>query len=425
MATHPRLVNKQFNSPIGLYSSQNVQEILEKNTQILANGAVGIDFHDSNVGKPANLQNSAVLRMLEEEENRRRKGYAPGAGTAPKRVAWPPPNESGPDSPYIEQNAVSGQGGPQYPSQSPNLLQRQPLAAPNQPPATPNQRAILQPLDVSLSASSPLPSPTLNQSPRAFKPAQPSAPARPWAPVSRPAAQQVPQGRPSELSPGVQVCPCPEPYYPVPRPQVCPSPVPYSVQSQAQGAHSPGVQVLGSPVPYARAPASQGFSMPQGAAAQSAPKVQASRPFEPPPSTITLRPQAPVSQVSPPVYASQPATATIKVKVSAKHLRGDQKWPPEGVKEKMSREAENLNASNSFLSLQGGKHLRGDLKWPPENVKVQAEEENRLRIELAKGPVCRPRRPNKDYTSFFAQNALNSTYPGYKIPPGTQFFRQF
>lgn len=26
-----------------------------------------------------------------------------------KRVAWPPPNESGPDSPYVEQNAVAAQ----------------------------------------------------------------------------------------------------------------------------------------------------------------------------------------------------------------------------------------------------------------------------------------------------------------------------
>ncbi|KAG5879069.1 hypothetical protein JTB14_023896 [Gonioctena quinquepunctata] len=213
MAAHPKLVNKQFNSPIGLYSSQNVQEILERETQILSNGAVGINFQNPNVGKPANLQKSAVLRMLEEEESRQRNGFGPGA----KRVAWPPPNEEGPDSPYVEQNSVS---------------------------------------------------------------------------------------------------------------------------------------------------------------------AKAIKPVEPPPSIITLRPVAPVSQAPPPVFTSQPATATLK----------------------------------------GGKHLRGDLKWPPENVKSQADEENRLRLELAKGPVFRPKRPQRDYTSFFAQHALNSTYPGYKIPPGTQYF---
>ncbi|CAH1111684.1 unnamed protein product [Psylliodes chrysocephalus] len=213
-----KLVNKQFNTPIGLYSQQNIQDVLDREAQILANGAVGIDFRNPDVGKPDNLKNSAVLRMLEEEESRQRNGYGSGV----KRVAWPPPLEIGQDSPYIEQNSVQGQG----------------------------QR-------------------------------------------------------------------------------------------------------------------------------------QASRPVEPPPTTITLRPQAPVSQAPPPVYTSQPATANLK----------------------------------------GGKHLRGDLKWPPEEVKMQAEEENRLRLELAKGPVCRPRKVKKDYTSFFEQHALNSTYPGYKIPPGTQFYK--
>lgn len=109
--------------------------------------------------------------------------------------------------------------------------------------------------------------------------------------------------------------------------------------------------------------------------------------------------------------------------MSPQNLRGDQKWPPEDVRKKMIEEAENICSSNSFLSIQGGKHLRGDLKWPPEECKKQADEENRLRLELAKGPAFRPKRPNKNYTEFFAQHALNSTYPGYKIPPGTQFYR--
>lgn len=66
--------------------------------------------------------------------------------------------------------------------------------------------------------------------------------------------------------------------------------------------------------------------------------------------------------------------------------------------------------------------MRGDLKWPPEPYKQQAAAENEARLALAKGPVCRPRRVNKDYTTFFAQNALNSTYPGYRVPPGTQHY---
>lgn len=66
--------------------------------------------------------------------------------------------------------------------------------------------------------------------------------------------------------------------------------------------------------------------------------------------------------------------------------------------------------------------MRGDLKWPPESVKYQTEMENQARMALAKGPAFRPRRPNKDYSQFFAQHALNTTYPGYRAPPGTQYF---
>jgi len=67
-------------------------------------------------------------------------------------------------------------------------------------------------------------------------------------------------------------------------------------------------------------------------------------------------------------------------------------------------------------------NMRGDLKWPPAQVKAQVEAENRARVELAKGPAFRPRRVHKDYSGFFAQHALTNTYPGYRAPPGTQYF---
>nr|CAD7463604.1 unnamed protein product [Timema tahoe] len=37
----PALVSRQFNSPIKLYSQENVAETLNKQAQILANGALG------------------------------------------------------------------------------------------------------------------------------------------------------------------------------------------------------------------------------------------------------------------------------------------------------------------------------------------------------------------------------------------------
>jgi hypothetical protein len=103
---------------------------------------------------------------------------------------------------------------------------------------------------------------------------------------------------------------------------------------------------------------------------------------EPPKSKVTLLPSAPIRQAPPPVITSQPAT----------------------------------------MSVQGGSRMRGDQKWPPENVKQQSEAENAARVALAKGPACRPRRVKKDYSNFFAQHALNSTYPGYRAPPGTQHY---
>ncbi|XP_043865938.1 protein split ends isoform X6 [Drosophila mojavensis] len=98
------------------------------------------------------------------------------------------------------------------------------------------------------------------------------------------------------------------------------------------------------------------------------------------PGIITLRKEAPVSQKPAPVYTSQPAA----------------------------------------VSYRGGSKLRGDLKWPPQEYKEAAVRENEERRLLALGPVCRPRRVNRDYTPFFAKHQLNHSYPSYKVPPGTQ-----
>lgn len=36
--------------------------------------------------------------------------------------------------------------------------------------------------------------------------------------------------------------------------------------------------------------------------------------------------------------------------------------------------------------------MRGDQKWPPQAVKEAVAAENEARVELAKGPACRPRK---------------------------------
>nr|XP_018916740.1 PREDICTED: PDZ and LIM domain protein Zasp-like isoform X3 [Bemisia tabaci] len=231
MATQRMIVNNQFNSPINLYSPENVDDTLKRQAHILTNGAIGIDFHT--LPKPTNLANSAVLKMLQEENSQNRKGL--------KQVTWPPP----PIETYY------------YPEQTPE--------------------------------------------------------------VNTPSFQQ-------------------------------------STDSSAHD-RSANQRIVPQPTDFKK-----------------------SSNFEQPPSTIQLRSSLPVRQAPSPVFSSQPATASI----------------------------------------QGGARMRGDTKWPPEPYKQQAAAENALREAIAKGPACRPRKVQKDYTSFFAQHALNSTYPGYRAPPGTQ-----
>ncbi|CAH0559581.1 unnamed protein product [Brassicogethes aeneus] len=411
MATQPRLVNKQFNSPIGLYSDQNVREVLDRETQILSNGAVGVNFYNPNAGKAANLQNSAVLRMLEEEENRQRNGHHPSHEYAPrslressvwppkeyevknkiqgvfkdtvvpgvKRVAWPPPEDS---SEYTEQAAVQTQGGAQYPTQSPGLQNNH---ASNQA-ASP--QPAYRPLHVQTGGVSPsvqsAPSPLPNLSPAGFRPATPS---KQWAPVQSPVGTPTksPQFQPQYQ----QYQPPPQQYQPQQQ---------YQPPSQPQQQYQPPTQIFNqsAPVqqaiqPSVQAPAQQQqhqqqFQQQQQQQQQQravAPTPAALAKQAPPPTTIQLRPQAPVSQAPAPLITSQPATATLK----------------------------------------GGKHLRGDLKWPPEDVKKLMEEEKKHLEEIAMGPACKPHKNIKDYSGFYAQHQLNDTYPRYVVPPGTQYFR--
>lgn len=297
----PKLVNKQFNSPIHLYSPQNIQETLDRQTKILSNGAVGIDFNQ--LAKPANLQNSAVLRMLEEEEARQRNGGQPGL----KRVAWPPPSDDHQDIEYIEQSPIQAKtrGVGEYPSYQGSVS----------------------------SGSSPQPPHTESHHNQQQQQHQHQINLKPW-------------------TPSVQTPHSTSPISPVASNSWTPSGQHHQQQQPSSVLNSPSLR------PY----------QPR---------------FEPPPTTITLRPEPPISQAPTPVYQAQPAATMLP-------------------------------------SMAG--NMRGDLKWPPESIKQQSELENRARLGLAKGPAVRPRRVKKDYSGFFAQHALTSTYPGYRAPPGTQYF---
>uniref|UniRef100_A0A2M4CRH1 Putative adenylate cyclase terminal-differentiation specific n=1 Tax=Anopheles darlingi TaxID=43151 RepID=A0A2M4CRH1_ANODA len=160
----------------------------------------------------------------------------------------------------------------------------------------------------------------------------------------------------------------------------------------AQYPNSPQQQQQQQPYTY-QPQATQAFqplTAQQPAAAATAPSYQPIQPQYhqqqqqqqqlPPTLVTTLRKEPPMSQEPAPVYQTQPVAAIY----------------------------------------QGGSNMRGDQKWPPEEYKRQSEVDNEERRKLAQQPAFRPRRQQKDYADFFAKNALNNTYPGYRAPPGTQ-----
>ncbi|CAH1236620.1 unnamed protein product [Diabrotica balteata] len=63
----PKLVNKQYNSPLKLYSEESIAETLSAQTEVLSTGALGVNFKKNERNYDAS--NSEVLRALKEAEN--------------------------------------------------------------------------------------------------------------------------------------------------------------------------------------------------------------------------------------------------------------------------------------------------------------------------------------------------------------------
>nr|XP_036671292.1 mediator of RNA polymerase II transcription subunit 15 isoform X13 [Drosophila suzukii] len=514
-ALQRKLVHKQFNSPMGLYSQENVKATL--NRELKAFGGEGIEVDDQ-ISKPLNLANSAVLRAVEEEEQQAKSGY--------KRVAWPPASEERiireftpqpqTQSPapgaggYYPQAQAQAQAhapaaaappqGPIYNNVQPRTTQAPPqnvyAPAPQQPtsqfpdsyphhqqqqqqetqipvqytqaqfnrqrsrepvqvpaptpdPAShPNYQSNYQPNyqsnypQESVQAANnvgggwkhigaPLPksrseftagggdyppfqgssqqqqqpsyqqpqqqqqqygAPSYGGYPQQQQPQQPAAqwqqqqqqqvPQQQYQPQSQAQApyqppqwnQQQQQQPPQQQQPSYQASP-----YPQQQQQQQQQPSYYPQQNGGSTYAQPPYNSYSQPqVPYSQDQTDlqqqqQQQQLPGAFAGQDSYRGAS-------PGIITLRKEAPVSQQPAPVYSSQPAA----------------------------------------VSYQGGSKLRGDLKWPPPEYKEAAARENEERRQLALGPVCRPRRINRDYTPFFAKHQLNNGYPSYKVPPGTQ-----
>ncbi|XP_065349230.1 uncharacterized protein LOC135945452 isoform X2 [Cloeon dipterum] len=314
------------------------QETLANHTKVLSNGAVGVNFHE--LAAP-NLANSAVLRMLEEEERAGGEASPPSRRRALKGVVWPP---TPPTSPRTGRRLIGSR--PDTPTDWP-----------------PRQTRLVEPPDVPVPARLAADAVLSNSNSTPFRPESPAGGIKrvTWPPPPSDAtvvAAQIEQPRDIPNLQGDLVAQPPATLLYSPPPQ--------------QGAAAPSYPAAAAPGGM-EAPASNStcvFTIPSSVAA----------PSPPPPASITLRAAAPVTQAPPPVVRSQPAV-------------------PEAA---FGR--------------------RGDAKWPPQTVRVQRQAEEQQRAEIAKGPAFRPRRPQKDYSSFFEQNKLLPTYSHYRAPPGTQHY---
>lgn len=84
-----RLVNKQFNSPMALYSEETIAETLSSQAEVLAQGVLGVNFKKNE--KTYDPANSEVFKMLQEMALQPKEAEPePKAVAAPIRPAISP-----------------------------------------------------------------------------------------------------------------------------------------------------------------------------------------------------------------------------------------------------------------------------------------------------------------------------------------------
>ncbi|XP_047986606.1 PDZ and LIM domain protein Zasp isoform X6 [Leguminivora glycinivorella] len=76
----PSIVNKQYNTPVKMYSDQTIAETLSAQTEVLAGGVLGVNFKKNE--KTYDAEKSAVFKVLQEEQNDPEPEVAPGAPPA-------------------------------------------------------------------------------------------------------------------------------------------------------------------------------------------------------------------------------------------------------------------------------------------------------------------------------------------------------
>ncbi|KOB75573.1 Uncharacterized protein OBRU01_04354 [Operophtera brumata] len=367
MATGPKIVHKQFNSPIGLYSQRNIQDTLSKHLQNLDNGTVGIDFSNPATDKPGNLANSAVLRMLEEENQNRRGKLDPTQVQAildnmvrvNKRFDehWPPETATH-SYKWSGQRIVSESKGP--------------------------KKVVWPPTPETNGYHSQQQNPAFYNSAQ-DSPQQQSQPQAQYQPEHQAQPQYQPQAQPQYQQPQYQQPQYQQPQYQQPQyqpPQNQPQYYPESQPSYCEGKKQQPTG-LSKLIPFG-------------------PGVTASRQGPPSPGVAPAYRQGPPSPgVVPQPYRAQPNRwAPVPAPLSPQPQNTQQSYP-----QQYSPQPQQY--SPQAYSEPAYQPPQRQFEPPPSTITLRQKQ-----------PV------KKDYSSFFAQNALNQNYPGYRAPPGTQHYEE-
>ncbi|KAF6212683.1 hypothetical protein GE061_013209 [Apolygus lucorum] len=176
------LVNKQYNSPIGVYSEETIAETLSAQTEVLATGALGVNFMKNE--KTYDSTKSEVLKMVQEVEKEPRE---------------PEPETIAPHVPTTAFPSVTGLRHVAPP-------EAQPVSSPTPSNPLPPGQNICADCERLIVATSPRP-----LTPLARQMGAPSAQVQPSAQAhSRPSTPSLPQDKPymppASPMPGSPVC---------------------------------------------------------------------------------------------------------------------------------------------------------------------------------------------------------------------------
>lgn len=299
----PKLVHKQFNSPIGLYSEQNIKDTINREMQAV--GGKGLPKRylrkrielDDQISS-SHLANSYVFKMLQEEESERYMGY--------KRVAWPPTPDRKIIREFTPQPQPQGDTN-QIPNHNTNDHQSLAMSGnygnnleqPNYHKAGPQDNNNYQnqlPDQYSHQPQQQQQQPQFNHNQNQY----------PYQSLSQQADQNNNNAHPQYNQQ---------------------QPTEYNSHSYTpqQQYNSQGGQMNGGYQPIQQQHQQQQYHEPQ----------QQYQPQEPHSGIVTLRKDPPYTQQPAPTVVSQPAARSMR---GGSVMRGDLKWPPQDCRERMAAE---------------------------------------------------------------------------------------